>query len=213
MMQEKILSSGLEQLGIALDVMTQQRLLDYVALLQKWNKVYNLTAVRDPEKMLTQHLLDSLAVLPHLCGKRVVDVGSGPGLPGIPLALANPSLDVTLLDSNHKKTTFLRQACLELGLENTTVVCGRVEAWRPAECFDTVVSRAFYDLAEFAGLALHLCCENGVLLAMKGIYPHEELTRLPDEVFLQHVVQLQVPGLGAERHLVVLRPASSKTKA
>ena len=213
MMLEKTLSSGLEQLGIALDAGTQQRLIDYVALLQKWNKVYNLTAVRDPENMLTQHLLDSLAVLPHICGKQVVDVGSGPGLPGIPLALANPSLDVTLLDSNHKKTTFLRQACLELGLENTTVVCERVEAWRPAERFDTVVSRAFSDLAEFARLALHLCRENGVMLAMKGIYPHEELTRLPDDVALQHVVQLQVPGLGAERHLVVLRPALSKTKA
>lgn len=200
------LASGLEQLGLPLDAATQRRLLDYVALLQKWNRVYNLTAVRDPQKMLTQHLLDSLAVLPHISGNRVIDVGTGPGLPGIPLALANPGLAVTLLDSNHKKTTFLRQACLELGLTNTMVVCERVEAWRPEEKYDVVISRAFSDLAEFAGLALHLCKDGGAMLAMKGVYPHEELTRLPASTALLGVVSLKVPGLDAERHLVVLQP-------
>lgn len=199
------LASGLCQLGLPLDAATQRRLLDYVALLQKWNRVYNLTAVRDPQKMLVQHLLDSLAVLPHISGRRVIDVGTGPGLPGIPLALANPALEVALLDSNHKKTTFLRQACLELGLANATVLCERVEAWRPAEKYDVVISRAFSDLAEFAALARHLCKDGGAMLAMKGIYPHEELTRLPAGAALLGVVPLRVPGLDAERHLVVLQ--------
>ncbi|MDP3481782.1 MAG: 16S rRNA (guanine(527)-N(7))-methyltransferase RsmG [Sulfuricella sp.] len=203
---EEQLACGLEEMGLHLDAVTQSSLLKYVALMQKWNKVYNLTAVRDPEKMVTQHLLDSLAVLPHIVGSRVIDVGTGPGLPGIPLALANPALEVTLLDSNHKKTSFLRQACLELGLNNTTVVCERVEAWRPEEKYDVVISRAFSDLAEFASLALHLCGYTGLMLAMKGIYPHEELTRLPATVALQGVEPLKVPGLDAERHLVLLRP-------
>lgn len=200
------LASGLCQLGLPLDAATQRRLLDYVALLQKWNRVYNLTAVRDPQKMLVQHLLDSLAVMPHISGRRIIDVGTGPGLPGIPLALANPALEISLLDSNHKKTTFLRQACLELGLTNTTVICERVEAWRPADKYDVVISRAFSDLAEFASLAQHLCKDGGTMLAMKGIYPHEELTRLPAGMALQSVVSLKVPGLDAERHLVVLQP-------
>jgi len=203
---EEKLAGGLEKMGLDLDVATQSRLLNYVALMQKWNKVYNLTAVREPEKMVTQHLLDSLAVLPHIVGHRVIDVGTGPGLPGIPLALANPALEITLLDSNHKKTSFLRQACLELGLNNATVVCERVEAWQPEEKYDVVISRAFSDLAEFASLALHLCKDTGRMLAMKGVYPHEELTRLPATVVLQCVEQLKVPGLGAERHLVLLQP-------
>ncbi len=210
---EEKLACGLAEMGLHLDPATQTRLLNYVALMQKWNKVYNLTAVRDPEKMLTQHLLDSLAVLPHLVGRRIIDVGTGPGLPGIPLALANPALEVTLLDSNHKKTSFLRQACLELGLNNTTVVCERVEAWRPEEKYDVVISRAFSDLAEFARLALHLCGDTGLMLAMKGIYPHEELTRLPATVALQGVAPLKVPGLDAERHLVLLRPIKMEAMA
>lgn len=204
---EEKLASGLEHLGLNLDAVTQRRLLDYLALLQKWNKVYNLTAVREPEKMLTQHLLDSLAVLPYLAGNRIIDVGTGPGLPGIPLALANPALDVTLLDSNHKKTVFLRQACLELGLSNVTVVCERAETWRPAENFDAVISRAFSDLAEFVKLAGHLCKDDGTMLAMKGLYPYEEIAQLPATVVVLRVEPLRVPGLDAERHLVVLQLA------
>jgi len=162
MRPEAKLACGLEEMGLDLDASTQSCLLNYVALMQKWNKVYNLTAVREPEKMVTQHLLDSLAVLPHIVGRRVIDVGTGAGLPGIPLALANPALEITLLDSNHKKTSFLRQACLELGLNNATVVCERVEVWRPEEKYDVVISRAFSDLAEFASLALHLCSDTGL---------------------------------------------------
>lgn len=202
---ENILAGGLREMGLDIDEVTQSGLLNYVALIQKWNKVYNLTAVRDPEKMVVQHLLDSLAVLPYLAGTRVIDVGTGPGLPGIPLALVNPALEVTLLDSNHKKTSFLRQACLELSLKNTVVVCERVEMWRPAEKYDVVISRAFSDLSEFANLALHLCQSKGQMLAMKGVYPHEELVRLPPTVALQGVEPLKVPGLNAERHLVLLR--------
>lgn len=203
---ENILAGGLKEMALDLDAATQFGLLNYVALIQKWNKVYNLTAVRDPEKMVVQHLLDSLAVLPHIVGARVIDVGTGPGLPGIPLALANPELEVALLDSNHKKTSFLRQACLELGLKNATVVCDRVESWQPTEKYDVVISRAFSDLSEFANLALHLCKNTGQMLAMKGVYPHEELTRLPATVLLQGVEPLKVSGLNAERHLVFLRP-------
>lgn len=213
MSQEEKLASGLEEMGLHLDPVTQSSLLEYVALMQKWNKVYNLTAVRDPLKMVTQHLLDSLAVLPHIAGRRVIDVGTGPGLPGIPLALANPALEVTLLDSNHKKTSFLRQACLELGLHNVTVVCERVETWRPEEKYDIVISRAFSDLGEFASLALPLCSDTGWILAMKGIYPHEELTRLPATVALLGVAPLKVPGLDAERHLVLLRPIKMEAMA
>ncbi|MDD5329084.1 MAG: 16S rRNA (guanine(527)-N(7))-methyltransferase RsmG [Sulfuricella sp.] len=206
---EEQLASGLERLGLPLAPETRRRLLDYVGLMLKWNRVYNLTAVRDPEKMLTQHLLDSLAVLPYVSGRRLIDVGTGPGLPGIPLALANPALAVTLLDSNHKKTSFLRQACLELGLANATVVCERVETWRPEEKYDVVISRAFSDLAEFVHLALPLCRDDGSILAMKGVYPDEELKRLPDTVALRRAVPLVVPGLNAERHLLVLQPVLS----
>lgn len=204
------LASGLAQMDLPLEILVQQQLLRYIGLLQKWNKVYNLTAVRDPQKMLHQHLLDSLSVLPHIHGHRIIDVGTGAGLPGIPLALAKPTLAVTLLDSNHKKTAFLRQTCLELGLTNVTVICDRVEAWRPAEKYDVVISRAFSDLAEFVNWTRHLCSSDGVMLAMKGAYPHEELTRLPASVVLLRVAPLAVPGLEAERHLVLLRPRETE---
>lgn len=204
---EKDLESGLSQLDLVLQASARERLLRYLELILKWNRIYNLTAVREPEKMLTQHLLDSLAVLPHVSGKQIIDVGTGPGLPGIPLAIARPDSHVTLLDSNHKKTTFLRQACLELGLANTTVACARVEAWQGE--YDVVISRAFADLAEFVQLAMPLCKKDGAILAMKGVYPHEELARLPQGVTLQDVFFLAVPGLDAARHLVVLQPAGS----
>lgn len=200
------LAAGIVTLGLDVTPDAQQRMLDYLALVEKWNKAYNLTAVREPAKMLTHHLLDSLAVLPHVRGSRVLDVGSGAGLPGIPLALACPQRQFTLLDSNHKKTTFLRQAVIELKLNNVEVVCDRVETWTSAQPFDTVVSRAFSDLAEFLALAGKLCARTGVVLAMKGVYPHEELAQLPGDFQLRRVVALNVPGLGAERHAAVLEP-------
>jgi 16S rRNA (guanine527-N7)-methyltransferase len=201
------LAAGIAALGLDVAPEAQQRMLDYLVLVEKWNKAYNLTAVREPAKMLTHHLLDSLSVLPHLRGQRVLDVGSGAGLPGIPLALARPEWQFTLLDSNHKKTTFLRQAAIELKLNNVEVVCDRVETWASPQHFDTVVSRAFSDLPEFLALAGKLCAKTGVVVAMKGVYPHEELAQLPKDFQLRNVVSLNVPGLGAERHAAVLQPA------
>ena len=200
------LATGLAALGLSLDAGQQQKLLDYVALIAKWNKVYNLTAVREPEAMVTQHLLDSLVVLPHIAGiSRLIDVGSGAGLPGIPFAIARPEWKAALLDSNHKKTTFLRQARLELGLTNAEVVCERVEHYQPAEKFDAIISRAFSDLGEFARLTAHLATKGGKLYAMKGVYPHDELGKLPPHIKVQEVIPLTVPGMDANRHLVIMR--------
>lgn len=201
------LAAGIAVLGLDVAPDAQQRMLGYLTLVEKWNKAYNLTAVREPAKMLTHHLLDSLSVLPHVRGPRVLDVGSGAGLPGIPLALACPQWQFTLLDSNHKKTTFLRQAAIEFKLNNVEVVCDRVETWVSPQPFDTVVSRAFSDLPEFLGLAGRLCSKTGVVVAMKGIYPHEELAQVPKDFQLRNVVSLNVPGLGAERHAAVLQRA------
>lgn len=201
------LAAGIAALGIAVAADAQQRMLNYLALVAKWNKAYNLTAVREPEKMLTHHLLDSLAVLPHVRGPRILDVGTGAGLPGIPLALARPEWHITLLDSSHKKTTFLRQAIIELKLGNVDIACARVETWSAQQPFDTVVSRAFSELSEFLALAGRLCAKDGVMIAMKGVYPHDELAQVPGNFRLCSVVALQVPGLDAERHAALLQPA------
>ena len=156
--------------------------------------------------MLTHHLLDSLAVAPHLRGRFWVDVGSGAGLPGIPLALVNREASVTLVDSSHKKATFLQQAVIELGLGNVRVVRARVEEWEPQRLFDVVISRALSDLQEFVALAGRLCRRSGVIAAMKGVYPHEELALLPSTYRLQDVLPLEIPGLSAKRHLVLMQP-------
>lgn len=199
------LSQGLTELGVALNAETQQKLLDYLALLEKWNKVHNLTAVRDPHDMVTLHLLDSLSVLPHIKSGRLLDVGSGAGLPGIPLAIVRPDLQVTVMDSNHKKASFMRQAKATLAIPNLEVVCGRVEEFQPEHKFDMVISRAFSDLAEFLRLTGHLCAEDGVRLAMKGVYPFDELAQIQGSS--SEVVPLSVPGLEAQRHLVFLKAA------
>jgi 16S rRNA (guanine527-N7)-methyltransferase len=194
-------------LGLALadtQVATLERYLD---LLEKWNRVYNLTAIRERSRMVTHHLLDSLAVLPHVRGPRVLDVGSGAGLPGIPLAVASPALQVTLLESNHKKSAFLTQAVAELQLANVQVVMERVESWQPEARFDTIVSRAFAELGEFASLAGRLLAPQGVLAAMKGVHPFEEIERLPQGIRVEQVIRLRVPGLDAERHLVLMGAA------
>lgn len=180
------------------------RLLAYLVLLEKWNKTYNLTAIRDIDRMVTHHLLDSLAVFPHLglgAGQRLLDVGSGAGLPGIPIAMADPALDVVLLDSSAKKTTFLQQAVGELGLGKVTVVQGRVEEFRPAAPFACIISRAFAETAEFVRAALPLLAPGGQVVAMKGVVPHEELTQLPANV-RHEVIPIRVPGLDAERCIV-----------
>lgn len=205
MSQQDKLAEGLKQLGLDLAPDVQAQLLKFAGLLLKWNKVHNLTAIREPLKMVTHHLLDSLAVLPYVSGGRLVDVGSGGGLPGIPLAIEKPGLAVTLLDSNHKKAVFLRQAVIDLGLKNVEVVGERVEQFRPEQLFDAVISRAFSDLAEFVKLTRHLLTAEGWFLAMKGVYPHEEIAALPSDIKVEQVISLEVPELGAKRHLVVMR--------
>lgn len=205
-----LLAAGIADLGTAVPPETQTRLLQYLALIQKWNRVHNLTALREPETMLVRHVLDSLSILPHITGLRVADVGSGAGLPGIPLALARPECQVVLIESIHKKAVFLHQARIELKLENLEVAAERVEHYHPATLFDSVVSRAFSDLSDFVRLAGHLCAagnRGGRILAMKGLYPHEELTQLPAEFVVEKVLPVAVPGLGAERHLVVIKRA------
>lgn len=205
------LEQGLCQAGLDTAENQRQQLLDYLDLLQKWNKVHNLTAVRDPEEMVTLHLLDSLSVLPHISGKRLLDVGSGAGLPGIPLAICVPHLQVTVMDSSHKKASFMRQAKAELKLANLEVVCGRVEKHQPPQLFDVVISRAFSDFAEFIALTRHLCAPDGQWLAMKGVYPYDELAQFQAKFADLHeaqVIPLQISGLEAQRHLVFLSPNS-----
>jgi 16S rRNA (guanine527-N7)-methyltransferase len=184
----------------------------YLALTQKWNKVYNLTALRETETMLTHHVLDSLAVVPPLLAnlpqvKNILDVGSGAGLPGIPLALALPGTSVTLLDSNHKKAAFLQQAVIELQLPNVDVICKRVEKVEYNQVFSIIISRAFAELQKFVELAGRLVAPGGLLIAMKGVHPAAELAQLKGDFKLSAVTPLVVPGVDAERHLVFLKAA------
>jgi 16S rRNA (guanine527-N7)-methyltransferase len=206
MTEAELLRRGLTALGLDLPPAAQERLLAYAALLRKWNRVYNLTAIRDPEQVVSHHLLDSLAVLPYLADVRTLaDVGSGGGLPGVALAIARPDLAVTSIEAVSKKSSFQQQARIELGLANFLPVCARVESFRPDVAFDGVISRAFSDLAEFARLASHLIAPVGRLYAMKGVYPSGEIEALPTEVALERCVELAVPELGAARHLIVLK--------
>ncbi|MGH8735805.1 MAG: 16S rRNA (guanine(527)-N(7))-methyltransferase RsmG [Burkholderiales bacterium] len=212
MTPEVALDRGLAALALAFAPGTRDKLLAFIELLAKWNRTYNLTAIRDPMKMVSHHLLDSLAVVPHLpmlAGGALADVGSGGGLPGIPLAIARPEWQVTLNDSNRKKTAFLRQAAIELGLANAEVHPGRVEDWQPAERFSVVISRGFAELADFLASCGRLVAPGGVLVAMKGVYPTDELARTPPGSTCDRIVHLEVPFVEAERHLVLCRPASS----
>lgn len=214
----KLLKEGAQALSLDLSERQHEQLLDYVALLAKWNAVYNLTAIRDPRQMLIQHILDSLSILPYLPARvdaTVLDVGSGGGLPGIVLAIAHPDWQVTLNDIVQKKSAFQSQAKAELGLTNLSVVTGRVETLRPGievpKKFDLIVSRAFAELADFVTLARHLVADGGAIWAMKGVRPDGEIERLPDGARAVHTVRLTVPMLDAERHLteVVVEPVSA----
>ena len=201
------LQRGLLALGATLTDAQIERLERYLALLEKWNRVYNLTAIREPERMVTHHVLDSLAILPHVRGTRALDVGSGAGLPGIPLAIARPELAVTLLDANHKKAAFLQQVVAELALANAAVASARVESCPTDARFDTIVSRAFADLGEFVAASARLLAPGGVIAAMKGVHPRDEIARLPAGFRVREIVKLAVPLLDAERHLVLVEPA------
>lgn len=205
---ESQIAEGLAAMGIALPQPAHARLASYLELIAKWNRVHNLTAVRETDQMVVLHVLDSLSVLPHIMGaRRLLDVGSGPGLPGIPIAIARPDAQVTLLDSSHKKATFLRQASSELALANVDVACERVEQWQPQQRFDAVISRAFSDLPDFVAQAQHLVAPGGQLIAMKGVYPFDEIARVPATHRVAQVVELQVPRLEAKRHLVFVEAA------
>ena len=197
------LEDGIRRLGLELPEAVVDGLLVYLAMLVKWNKAYNLTAVRDPGEMVTRHLLDSLAVAPHLRGERVIDVGTGAGLPGIPLALVHPQRHFVLLDSNSKKTRFLVQLRAELGLDNIEVIHSRVADYRPQPGFDCVISRAYASIADILSSSGHLLTAQGEFLAMKGAVPEQELAEMPECWRLLEAIRLQVPGLEQEqRHLL-----------
>lgn len=200
---EKLLRQGLQDMALDLPAPAQAKLLAFLTLLEKWNRHYNLTAVRDPEQMVPRHLLDSLTVLPYLQGTRVLDIGTGAGLPGIPLALARPDIEFTLLDSNAKKTRFATQAMHELELKNVVVVQERVEKFHPETKFDTLIARAFASIPDMLAASRRLCAAHGRFLAMKGVFPQEELAAVVDG-YRAEVRALHIPGLDAARHLVIL---------
>jgi 16S rRNA (guanine527-N7)-methyltransferase len=205
---EERIRAGIAAMGLEMPRSAPESLARYLELIAKWNRVHNLTAVRETEQMVVLHVLDSLSLLPHLEGvKTLLDVGSGPGLPGIPVAIARPDIAVTLLDASHKKAAFLEQAKVELALANVRVVCERVEAWKAERRFDAVVSRAFADLVDFVDQAQHLVAPGGTLIAMKGVHPFEELARVPATHRVARVVEISVPTLEAKRHLVFLEAA------
>lgn len=199
------LQSGLKEMGLDLSGEQQDKLLAYVEMLKKWNKTYNLTALRDESQIISHHLLDSLTLPPYLEGAQtMLDVGSGGGQPGIPTAVCRPDLQITLLDANTKKTSFLQQAAIELELKNVRVVSGRVEAVQGLRA-DVITSRAFAELADFVNWTAHLLQDGGCWAAMKGVYPAAEIDRLPDSVCVERVDKIRVPQLNAERHMVILR--------
>jgi len=183
----------------------KHRLVLLVQMLAKWNKAFNLTAVREPREMVIRHILDSLSIAPHLVGERLLDVGSGAGLPGLPLAIIFPEKHFTLLDSNGKKTRFITQARSELGLENVDVVQSRVEEFTSKELFSTITARAYSSLAVMINSTQHLLALQGRLLLMKGVYPEEELGQIPAGFVLEEALELNVPMLEAERHLIILK--------
>lgn len=204
------LSRRVGELPFSLPPQAEQKLLDFIALLEKWNHAYNLTAVRQPAQMISRHLMDSLVVMPYLCGQQILDVGSGAGLPGIPLALACPERQFTLLDSNGKKVRFMRQATAQLGLENVSVVHSRVEQFQSPAGFDTIIARAYATLGELVRGARHLCRPDGRFLIMKGAYPVAEFDDLNADFELETSHSLRVPGLEAERHLLVVRHVAGR---
>lgn len=203
----KTLADGVQELGLDLSSTQMAQLLDYLALLAKWNAVYNLTSVRDPAQMVVQHVLDSLSAVSAFAGAmNVLDVGAGGGLPGMVLAIARPDMKVSLIDTVHKKTAFLTQVKAELGLTNVTVYTARVEQLEVTEKFDVITSRAFADLSDFVNWSGHLLAEGGQFIALKGVAPAEERERLPAAWKVSELRPLQVPGLNAERHLVFITP-------
>ncbi len=197
----------LNELDIKISAEQKEKLFKFVALLDKWNKAYNLTSVRDPNEMWVKHILDSLVVSPHLVGNRFIDVGTGPGLPGLPLAIINPDKEFVLLDSLGKRIRFIEQVLLQLGIKNVTPVQSRVEEYQPEQGFDGVLSRAFASLSDMVHWCEHLPNKTGKFYALKGIYHQEEVAELPDNFKLDQVIALKVPELVGERHLILVKKA------
>ncbi len=189
----------------SLSLNQREKLAQYLQLMMKWNKVYNLTAITDPHAMVIKHILDSLSIAPYLHGQRVIDVGTGAGLPGVPLSIIRPDLRFVLLDSNGKKIRFLNQTLLELCMENVEIIHERAENYNPEYCFDTVMTRAFASIPDMLSATQHLCCKNGSFLAMKGADPADELKTISNEFVVKQIIPLNIPGLDAERHLVEIK--------
>jgi len=201
----EILLQGCEKLALNITTEQAEKLTGYVQRIDKWNKAYNLTSVRDPEQMMVKHILDSLAVTRFVSGKRVIDVGTGPGLPGMPLAIMLPDIEFTLLDSLGKRVRFMKQCAFELGLTNVTPVHSRVEEHEPAQPYDIVLSRAFASLKDMLHWCQHLVDSSGVFFALKGQFPQSEIDEVSDHFQIGSVEALSVPDLTGERHLVTIR--------
>ena len=208
----RLLQQGLQSLAAHITQEQQRKLVVFVELLDKWNRVYNLTAVRDPRQMLQRHILDSLSILPYVQGSRIADIGAGPGLPGIPLAIVLPEKQFVLVDSNRKKTRFMQQAKTELGLDQVNVVCSRIEDFHPDELFDSVISRAFTNLQQMAEWSSHLLKCEGRLLAMKGQYPEQEIADLANSFEIKAVHKINYAGLDAERYLIEILSTKSQKR-
>ena len=208
-----LLEDGILELGLEERLGGDELLMEFVTELMNWNRVYNLTSVRKPTDIVTRHILDSLSILEHLRGDRILDVGTGAGLPGIPLAIACPEREFVLLDSSSKKLRFVQQTLGILKLDNVTLENARVDEYRPDALFDTIVCRAFSDLPDFYRNTSRLCNSGGCMLAMKGVYPMTEVESLEDKSIISDVVSLKVPGLDAERHLVKMQPVVNGSDA
>lgn len=202
---QNILQEALTRNNIAVSHEQLEKLTAYIELMQKWNQTFNLTSITEPKAMAYLHIVDSLVVQPFLRGSHMLDVGSGGGLPGIPLAIINPNTNWVLLDKNNKKTRFITQAVAELGLKNVRAVHERCEDFQPTTCFDSILSRAFGTLTMFTEVTHHLLCPDGVFIAMKGKYPQEELDELPSPFKVEAVTKLAIKGTDIDRHIVCLR--------
>lgn len=198
----KLLADGIGALNLSVNEQQIEQLLAFIKLIEKWNKAYNLTAIKSKQEMVRLHLLDSLTVIPYLEGQRIIDIGTGAGLPGIPLAICLPHLAFTLLDSNAKKTRFVQQVVLELKLENVQIYHSRVEDFQPEQLFSTVLTRAFAELSDIVESTRHLLAGNGSLLAMKGRCTESELAQVNAK---KTVIPIQIPGVEVERHLVCMQ--------
>lgn len=207
MQQHEYLIAQAMALGVTLGSAQVECLLAYLDLIAKWNKVHNLTALREADKMLSHHILDSLSVQPYIAAGKLLDVGSGAGLPGIPLAIADPGRQIAVLDSNAKKTSFLRQAVTELDLKNVEVITGRIEGLSADYQFDGIITRAFSDINQFVAMSRQVLAEHGRWYAMKGVVPDGELQQLPADIEVLSIQPLTIPLLAAQRHLVIMKEA------